>query len=49
MQQGKEEAAKKENDAIETYNAKEMERYKRDLAEISKGKKAISQKLLLRL
>lgn len=33
----KEEAAKKENDAIDTYNAKEMERYKRDLAEISKG------------
>ena len=33
----KEEAAKKENEAIDAYNAKEMNRYKRDLAEISKG------------
>ncbi|WP_224212496.1 SspB-related isopeptide-forming adhesin [Streptococcus agalactiae] len=33
----KEEAAKKENEAIDAYNAKEMNRYKRDSAEISKG------------
>ena len=33
----KEEAAKKEKEAIDAYNAKEMDRYKRDLAEISKG------------
>lgn len=33
----KEEAAKQENEAIDAYNAKEMDRYKRDLAEISKG------------
>lgn len=33
----KEEAAKKENEAIDAYNAKELNRYKRDLAEISKG------------
>lgn len=32
----KEVAARKENEAIETYNAKELERYQRDLAEISK-------------
>lgn len=42
----KEEAAKKENEAIDTYNTKEMERYKRDLAEISKGEEGyISQAL----
>ncbi|HEM4866315.1 TPA: hypothetical protein U1116_002302, partial [Streptococcus suis] len=42
----KEEAAKTENDAIDAYNAKEMERYKRDLAEISKGEEGyISQAL----
>lgn len=35
--QEKEEAARKENEAIDAYNAKEMERYQRDLAEISKG------------
>ncbi|HFI0573379.1 TPA: GbpC/Spa domain-containing protein, partial [Streptococcus suis] len=33
----KEAAARKENEAIDTYNAKELERYQRDLAEISKG------------
>ncbi|WP_153049499.1 GbpC/Spa domain-containing protein, partial [Streptococcus suis] len=33
----KEAAARKENEAIDAYNAKEMERYQRDLAEISKG------------
>ncbi|AEJ25756.1 glucan-binding protein [Streptococcus equi subsp. zooepidemicus ATCC 35246] len=42
----KEEAAKKENDAIDAYNTKEMERYKRDLVEISKGEEGyISQAL----
>ncbi|HFR3901129.1 TPA: putative cross-wall-targeting lipoprotein signal domain-containing protein, partial [Streptococcus suis] len=42
----KEEAAKTENDAIDAYNTKEMERYKRDLAEISKGEEGyISQAL----
>ena len=42
----KEEAAKKENDTIDAYNTKEMERYKRDLAEISKGEEGyISQAL----
>lgn len=35
--QEKEDAAKKENEAIDAYNTKEMDRYKRDLAEISKG------------
>ncbi|MFM0714669.1 GbpC/Spa domain-containing protein, partial [Streptococcus suis] len=35
--QEKEAAARKENEAIDAYNAKEMERYQRDLAEISKG------------
>ncbi|OSC34054.1 putative cross-wall-targeting lipoprotein signal domain-containing proteiin, partial [Streptococcus agalactiae] len=33
----KEAAARKENEAIDAYNTKEMERYQRDLAEISKG------------
>ncbi len=33
----KEAAARKENEAIDAYNATEMERYQRDLAEISKG------------
>lgn len=33
----KEEAAKKENEAIDAYNAKEKERYDRELAAISKG------------
>lgn len=33
----KEAGARKENEAIDAYNAKEMERYQRDLAEISKG------------
>ncbi|HET5228883.1 TPA: LPXTG cell wall anchor domain-containing protein [Streptococcus pneumoniae] len=42
----KEEAAKKENEAIDAYNAKEMNRYKRDLADISKGEEGyISQAL----
>lgn len=35
--QEKETAARKENEAIDAYNVKEMERYQRDLAEISKG------------
>ncbi|HFH9469327.1 TPA: SspB-related isopeptide-forming adhesin [Streptococcus agalactiae] len=35
--QEKEATARKENEAIDAYNAKEMERYQRDLAEISKG------------
>ncbi len=35
--QEKEATARKENEAIDTYNAKEMERYQRDLTEISKG------------
>ncbi|MDQ8815535.1 GbpC/Spa domain-containing protein [Streptococcus ruminantium] len=35
--QEKEVAARKENEAIDAYNAKELERYQRDLAEISKG------------
>lgn len=35
--QEKEATARKENEAIDVYNAKEMERYQRDLAEISKG------------
>ncbi|WNO79523.1 GbpC/Spa domain-containing protein [Streptococcus suis] len=33
----KEAVARKENEAIDTYNSKELERYQRDLAEISKG------------
>ncbi|MEG3309008.1 GbpC/Spa domain-containing protein [Streptococcus suis] len=33
----KEAAARKENEAIDAYNTKELERYQRDLAEISKG------------
>lgn len=42
----KEEAAKKENEAIDAYNTKEMNRYKRDLADISKGEEGyISQAL----
>lgn len=42
----KEEVARTENEAIDAYNAKEMERYKRDLAEISKGEEGyISQAL----
>lgn len=42
----KEEAAKTENEATDAYNAKEMDRYKRDLAEISKGEEGyISQAL----
>lgn len=42
----KEEAAKKENEAIDAYNAKELDRYKRDLADISKGEEGyISQAL----
>ncbi|HEM4387515.1 TPA: LPXTG cell wall anchor domain-containing protein [Streptococcus suis] len=35
--QEKEAAARKENEVIDAYNTKEMERYQRDLAEISKG------------
>lgn len=35
--QEKEDAARKENEAIDAYNAKELERYQRDLSEISKG------------
>ena len=35
--QEKEAAARKENEVIDAYNATEMERYQRDLAEISKG------------
>ncbi|MBO4132550.1 glucan-binding protein, partial [Streptococcus suis] len=35
--QEKEVAARKENEAIDAYNAKEMERYQHDLTEISKG------------
>ncbi|VHG63112.1 agglutinin receptor [Streptococcus pyogenes] len=35
--QEKEVAARKENEAIDAYNTKELERYQRDLAEISKG------------
>lgn len=35
--QEKEAAAREDNEAIDAYNAKEMERYQRDLAEISKG------------
>lgn len=35
--QEKEDTAKKENEAIDAYNTKEMDRYKRDLAETSKG------------
>ena len=35
--QEKEVVARKENETIDAYNAKEMERYQRDLAEISKG------------
>lgn len=45
----KEEAAKKENEAIDAYNAKEMDRYKRDLAEISKGEEGYISKPLLKL
>lgn len=42
----KEEAAKKENEAIDAYNTKEMNLYKRDLADISKGEEGyISQAL----
>lgn len=42
----KEDAAKKENEAIDAFNAKEMDRYKRDLAEISKGEEGyISESL----
>lgn len=33
----KEAAVRKENEAIDAYNTKELERYQRDLAEISKG------------
>ena len=42
----KEEVAKQENAAIDAYNAQELERYKRDLAEISKGEEGYNSQAL---
>ncbi len=45
--QEKEETAKKENAAIDAYNAKEKERYQRDVAAISKGEEGYISEALV--